>query len=285
MDKRRKGLIALLLAALCLLSLGGGLAEAGKSPYTPVRLYMDGYLTGRAYSNNGQIYLSAQDVCAYLGLDAEIICETPQGKVTMMAPGLELTIEREQRYVAVNGRYLYNPMDILYVNNKVYVPMDVLAAVFNLIIYLPGEENRVDLDVSQAQILTGGPNYYDEVYGEDNVFWLSKIISAEAYNQSMAGKIAVGNVVLNRVAHPKFPDTIFDVIFDTNNGIQFEPVLNKSIYLEPSVPSRIAACLCLEGYNTAGDSIFFVAPSLADDTWFREHRTYVVTIGTHVFYK
>ena len=282
---KSKRILSLILALACLLSLGGGMAEARKDPYTPVRLYMDGFLIGRGYACGEQIYLSIPDVCRYLSLDAVVHYDPASSMIDVNAPGLEMMVERAMKYISVNGRYLFNPAGILYVNGVVYLPMEVLARIFNLTLYLSDEKYRVDLDVSEAEILSGGPTYYQDVYGEENVFWLSKIISSEAKGQAIAGMIGVGNVVLNRVASDKFPDTVFDVVFDTNNGIQFQPVYDKSIYLEPTEYAVVAACLCLEGYNTVDDAIFFVAPLLADDSWFRAHRPYVTTIGNHAFYR
>ena len=90
---------------------------------------------------------------------------------------------------------------------------------------------------------------------------------------------------MNRVASDRYPDNVFDVVFDTNNGIQFHPVINKTIYRDASENSIIAACLCLEGYNTVEDSLFFVAPALAELDWVQKTRTFVVRIGSHEFYK
>ena len=61
---------------------------------------------------------------------------------------------------------------------------------------------------------------------------LCKIIQAEAGNQDMEGKILVGNVILNRVANTKFPNTIHEVIFQKS---QFSPVSNGSY--KKAVPS------------------------------------------------
>ena len=57
-------------------------------------------------------------------------------------------------------------------------------------------------------------------YSENDLYWLSRIIEAEASGESFSGKIAVGNCVLNRVKSSEFPNTIYDVIFDKNHGVQ-----------------------------------------------------------------
>ena len=117
------------------------------------------------------------------------------------------------------------------------------------------------------------------------MYWLSRIISAESKGESLEGQIAVGNVILNRVDSPEFPNNIYDVIFDARWGGQFAPVKNGTIYDAPSDSSILAAKLCLEGANTAGNSLYFLAPALAGNLWTMEERTYVTTIGTHWFYR
>ncbi|MEI3102536.1 MAG: cell wall hydrolase, partial [Oscillospiraceae bacterium] len=66
-------------------------------------------------------------------------------------------------------------------------------------------------------------DYYELNYPSEELFWLSQIIHAEAWQQPLAGQIGVGNVVMNRVNSPDFPSTVFDVIFDMDHNIvQFE---------------------------------------------------------------
>ena len=96
---------------------------------------------------------------------------------------------------------------------------------------------------------------------------------------------AVGNVVLNRVKSPDFPDTIYGVIFDDRWGGQFEPVRNGTVYNEPTQESIRAAIACLEGANVVGDSLYFLAPHLTDNHWTMENRTWTATIGAHWFYE
>ena len=119
----------------------------------------------------------------------------------------------------------------------------------------------------------------------DELYWLSRIISAESQGECWEGKIAVGNVVLNRVASPDFPDTIYGVIFDDRWGGQFEPVRNGTVYYEPTAESVRAAVACLAGANEVGDSLYFLAPELTDNHWTMENRTFVTTIGAHGVYK
>ena len=124
----------------------------------------------------------------------------------------------------------------------------------------------------------------DKFYREDEVYWLSKIISAESRGESLEGKIAVGNVVLNRVRSAQFPNTIYGVIFDKKFGVQFTPVANGTIYQEPTAESIIAAKICLEGYSLSNDILYFLNPKYSTASWVQSNRPFAFTIGNHSFY-
>jgi hypothetical protein len=121
-------------------------------------------------------------------------------------------------------------------------------------------------------------------YRDDEVLWLARIIHAESSGEPMLGKIAVGNVVLNRVSSAEFPYTIPEVIFDRVDGIQFEPVENGSIYKVPSALSVSVAKQVLDGADTIGEAMYFYAPALSQGLWINANRTYLRTIGCHRFY-
>jgi len=117
------------------------------------------------------------------------------------------------------------------------------------------------------------------------LYWLARIIHAEAGAEPYSGKIAVGNVVLNRVASDQFPDTIHDVIFDSSYGGQFTPVSNGTINCTPSAESTAAARACLAGENTAGRSPYFLNPETSTRAaWIEDNCDVYASIGNHAFY-
>jgi len=124
----------------------------------------------------------------------------------------------------------------------------------------------------------------DAPYDATELYWLSRIISAESRGESMEGQIAVGNVVLNRVASDEFPDTIPGVIFDRVDAVQFEPVENGTVYDAPTEQSVEAAMRVLDGEETVEDVMYFYAPKLSQGIWINANRTYSTTIGCHRFY-
>lgn len=119
-----------------------------------------------------------------------------------------------------------------------------------------------------------------------DLHWLSRIIHAEAGAEPYNGKVAVGNVIMNRVASTSFPNTIKGVIFEYYKGIpQFSPVADGTIYNTPSAESVQAAKDALNGIKPVGNSTYFFNPDKAEGKWIVNNKTYVTRIGDHVFYK
>ncbi len=197
------------------------------------------------------------------------------GKVYVTDEGFSMTIDPKSNYLECNGRCFYAASGFKMVNQALIVPAQTLAqALGGTAVW--GGEYSLYFTTSETPIPTG-----DEVYNSDDLFWLSRIIFAESGNQSLEGQIAVGNVVLNRVASPSFPNSVYDVIYQRN---QFTPVANKSINRTPSEDAVAAAKLALEGANTAKSSLYFVNPKVSPNSWASRARTYVMTIGSHAFY-
>ena len=124
----------------------------------------------------------------------------------------------------------------------------------------------------------------DSAYDYEDLYWLSRIISAEAKGESFTGQIAVGTVVLNRVRSREFPNTIKGVVFDRKYGTQFTPVANGSIYDTPTKSAVVAAKMCLDGYVLSDSVLYFVNPSIATSSWIQNNRKYAFRVGNHEFY-
>jgi len=89
---------------------------------------------------------------------------------------------------------------------------------------------------------------------------LARLITAEADAEPYAGKVAVGAVVLNRIASPVFPDSIREVIYQYGNGTyQFEPVMNGWINRPATAGSIRAAKDALSGSDPTGGALYFFA--------------------------
>ena len=296
-------------AILCLVANGSAVAEgdrqsnldlAGNASGTAVT---DEYLesapgSGTAYDESGMAVTETQDDMAPLyvngALDSECLVVDGTawmslGRFALLAgltydgvyiAGVKPEISDGGDYAVLNGRYFYLPDGLYDQGGELLWPLRVLADMFSCTVAWDETSGSIDLDVTRAAIAESGDTYYNE----QDVYWLSRIIYAESGNQPLAGQIGVGNVVLNRVESPLFPDTVYAVIFDRTYGVQFSPVETGGIYCEPDEEAIIAAKLALGGYETVGDSLYFVNPSIGAVSWFASNFTFVARIGDHDFY-
>lgn len=114
---------------------------------------------------------------------------------------------------------------------------------------------------------------------------LARLVHAEAKGEPYAGKVAVATVVLNRVDHPDFPDTIREVIYERSGGhYAFTPVANGTIN-EPADREAYRAVEEALAFRGLGNgSLYFYNPKTAKSNWLRS-RPVTVVIGNHVFAK
>ncbi len=113
---------------------------------------------------------------------------------------------------------------------------------------------------------------------------LERIVMAEAEGEPYEGKVAVANVVLNRLRSANFPDTIKDVLYQR---YQFSPVSNGRFErVKPNADSVKAVNEALQGRKEVPDNTYyFVSLSLATDFAIPNSQTVVKKIGHHTFYK
>ena len=111
---------------------------------------------------------------------------------------------------------------------------------------------------------------------------LCRMISAEARGEPYTGQVAVGAVILNRVRHPAFPNTVAGVLFQPG---AFSPVADGQFYRVTITDSaRKAAQDALNGWDPTGGAIYFYNPAKSTSQWIFS-RPVVLTIGEHVFAK
>ncbi len=120
---------------------------------------------------------------------------------------------------------------------------------------------------------------------KEDIRLLAKLIHAEARGESLKGQVAVGAVIMNRLASSSFPGSLREIVFQRTNGIyQFTPVKDGQINLEPDRVSIYAAEQAIKGNDPTGGALFFYNPETSSDQWI---KTLSVTriIGNHVFAK
>ena len=189
---------------------------------------------------------------------------------------LSMTVSTQVPYIVANDRYLYAPDSITTVNGCVAIPIRKLAQVFNLDVTYDAEAGAALLTRVQGRgfYLSPGDSYYDA----DTLYWLSRVISVESGHQILEGKIAVGNVVLNRVKSREFPNTLYEVLNQKNQFVSTSTLSKRT----PNSESVIAAKLVMDGAEVLPTALFFNKKGLS--SYASRNRTYVTTIDNHDFY-
>ncbi len=115
--------------------------------------------------------------------------------------------------------------------------------------------------------------------GSGDVALLARLISAEARGEPYNGQVAVGAVVLNRMKHPSFPNTMSGVIYQPGafsciaDG-QFNQPVADSCYR--------AARDAMNGWDPSGGAIYYFNPATATSKWIWS-RPLLIVIGKHRF--
>ncbi len=116
-------------------------------------------------------------------------------------------------------------------------------------------------------------------YTSSDIWLLAKLIAAEARGENYKGQVAVGAVVLNRVSHSSFPDSISGVIYQKG---AFDCVTDSNWNISPSDTAKKAATEALNGWDPTGGAIYYYNPRTASNGWIRT-RPVLTQIGNHVF--
>ena len=192
-----------------------------------------------------------------------------------------ITITENKKDAYVNGQKVTLQQSARISGGRLFVPVRFISE--GLGASVSWDNYYYTVKIYQKGI-TVNSSLLDRRYTTDEIFWLGRIIHAESEGEPARGKVAVGNVILNRVKSKDFPNTIYTVIFDREHGVQFEPILNGSIYNTPSKESIISAKRALRGESMVGNSLYFLNAKTATNSWISKNRPYYTTIYNHDFY-
>ena len=116
---------------------------------------------------------------------------------------------------------------------------------------------------------------------ETDIDVLARIINGEARGETYSGQVAVGAVILNRVRHPSFPNSISGVIYQPG---AFTAVDDGQINAALTESAVKAARDAMNGWDPTKGAIYYYNPRTATNQWIRS-RPIITTIGRHVFCK
>lgn len=229
------------------------------------------------FQTNGVTYVALEMMVRELDPAAQFSWDGAAQELKVTAEKLELTAKVGQFYIVANGRYLYQPEPVQLIEDRIYAALRPIAKAFDAQVDWDAETGRVIVTRGSGAIVPG-----DAYYDQDSLFWLSRIIMAESGFEPLKGQMSVGNVVLNRVASPIFPNSVKEVLAQKN---QFSPYKNgKLAERVPNESSVIAAKLVLDGGVVAEtrDALFFDG---GGRSWAARNRDCITTIGNHKFYR
>ncbi len=242
-----------------------------------VNVQVNGVTLSGAQLIGGTTYVPFKNFCQMMGASASV-----SGGVGTAKSSYTVKATAGLTYIVANGRYFYTgaASPVKQVSGTLMVPIRPLARAYGATVSWNASTSTAKV-TGHSKIASGS-----STYNSADLYWLSHIISAEAKGETMAGKIAVGNVIMNRVSSSKFPNTFKGVILQVDSGVyQFSPVTDGTLYNNPTTESIIAAELVLDGANTAGGALYFFNPSKSSASWIVRNCTYVTTIGNHAFYR
>ena len=236
-----------------------------------IHISVDGKLyDGSAYIQRGTTYVPLRHFLAHLGGTVDWN-PTAKSAHARLKDDILIAAPAAQR-LTVNDISIET--SLLVQQERIYIPLRTLAVLLGYNVSWNQASYSIAIHSTENHVS----------WSEKDLYWLSRIISAEARGETLTGQIAVGNVVLNRVASPEYPNNIYDVIFDRKDAVQFEPTANGTIYDAPTDTAIQAAKLALQGVNIVENCLFFFNPSLSQGSWIVNNRTYYKTIGCHQFY-
>jgi N-acetylmuramoyl-L-alanine amidase len=116
-------------------------------------------------------------------------------------------------------------------------------------------------------------------FSSSDVYLLARTIYAEGRGEPYVGQVAIGAVILNRVRHSAFPNTVSGVVYQKH---AFTAVSDGQINLTPNETAMRAARDAINGWDPSGGAIYYYNPAVATSAWIFDRQT-VTVIGKHVF--
>ena len=258
-----------LLLCLCMIVGLSVPAYAAEEGYAIVTITLDGeeITDFSALLRNGTSYLSFEDGVRLFQPQAEVTCE--EGLYTAQAEGFCMTARAGDVYLVVNGRYLYIAAGLpgRTEDGMALIPARLFCTAMGAEVTWTG---KVEFTSGEGPLSEA-----DRPYSDEELDLIARVITHESGYESFVGKMAVGNVILNRVASSQFPNSMSEVIYQKN---QFPGATNAT----PNEESILAARLVLEGANVVPGAYFFNGVGLA--CWASKNKKLLYTIGGHAFY-
>lgn len=241
-------------------------------------------LTYDGLDYSGIIYL--KDDTAYVGAralseaaSAEAVSAEWDGSAAKIAStAARFEVEAGSTRLFSGGTFTEMPGAAELRDGRICIPVRALAQALGAEVAWNAASSHITLTT------VAGSDTAFNTYSADELDVMSRIISAESCDEPYAGKLMVGNVIMNRVRSAEFPSTVREVVYDRRNGIQFTPVANGTINNTPCDECIQAAKAVLSGRARTLSALYFVNTDAAPNSWAERNRPFLAKIGSHSFF-
>ncbi len=145
---------------------------------------------------------------------------------------------------------------------------------------IAGDKTLAALGISSGGSSGGGTDVSPiGSFSSNDISLLARIISAEARGEPYEGQVAVGAVILNRIEHPSFPNTLAGVIYQPG---AFSCLDDGGVNAAVADSAYRAARDAINGYDPSGGAIYYYNPAKSTNKWIFS-RPVITVIGSHRF--
>ncbi len=206
------------------------------------------------YFKDNRVFVPIRLVAESLGAEVDWVHEESKAVITNDEKTIELYLDSNEIWINSEKKEMDAQVELI--DGYTMAPVRFIAEALDCSVQW--DEMTYTALINKDNVEIPAAFITSRAYTDEDIIWLARIIYAEGAYKTIAGKVAVANVVLNRTRSDRFPDTIYDVIFDNDYCMQFPPA-HKPGFRE-SIPSQeciIAAKMALEGINNIENCLFF----------------------------
>jgi len=266
--------------------------KISKKDYRNLAVFKLGMIVLSVSNFNSSVYAGGKNAVSYVNENTEIVQEEDINKSEeiQQEQGDTFTEEIDRFNMQIfTSRFNLPAEEYLQKSNIIIEGLEayvVLAKQVPEVSKLLKEETEdiiEEVDLTEEEIVISPMPVID--YSRDDYDILIKIVEAEASGCGEIGKILVANVIINRVKHEKFPNTIKEVVYQNK---QFSPVASGRIN-QVKVSEETIACVerALLGEDYSMGALFFMARKYADSSnvsWFDRKLKLLFKEGNHEFF-
>lgn len=116
-------------------------------------------------------------------------------------------------------------------------------------------------------------------FSSSDINLLARVVSAESRDEPYVGQVAVASVILNRIEHPSFPNTLAGVIYQPG---AFTCMADGQFSEPTSSSSKRASQDAINGWDPSGGAIYYYNPVKSTNKWIFS-RPIITVIANHRF--